>query len=223
MGTGVEMTRTLMVLSLLAGLALAGCSSTGEVTGTAVVGGSLVAALNPQQAAPFPEPTRAQLDADGRPVLRAALRDGTVNALLFRVAANGTVETWATADARTLGLRDGILVQTRGLGGDLMSSRVPPVAAIRGGQGTVSRMHAYLGPNDQTVQIDLTCTLSDRGTERVTISGLGYATRRIAETCAGAGASFENLYWVQPDGTIRQSVQWVGPDVGNVALSDLRR
>jgi hypothetical protein len=216
------MTRALPFLAL-AGALLAACSSNQEVMGTQVAAQALLAALNPQEPEPFPEPTRAQLDADGRPLLRASIPDREANALLFPIAVNGPVETWATVDAKTLSLKDGLLTQTRGLGGDLMSARLPPAGAIRAGRGEVTRMHSYLGPNDQTVLMEFDCTLSDRGAERVTISGLGYATRRIAERCSGPGGSFENLYWVQPGGTIRQSVQWIGPDVGNVALFDLRR
>lgn len=208
---------------LAAGLMLVGCSSSQEVMGARVAAEGLLAALNPAPAAPFPEPTRAQLDADGRPLLRAFLPDRNANALLFQIASNGPVQTWATVDAKTLSLRDGVLTQTRGLGGDLMSSRIPSAAAIRSGRGQVSRMHSYLGPNDRTVRLDFTCSLSDRGAERVEIAGLGFATRRVAESCMGPEGAFENLFWIEPDGTIRQSVQWVGPDVGNVALFDLRR
>jgi hypothetical protein len=217
------MTRRPLILALAAGMMVTACSSSQEVMGLQVAAQGLLAALDPAEPEPFPEPTRAQLDADGRPLLRAFIPDRDANALLFPIAVNGPVETWATVDAKTLSLKDGLLTQTRGLGGDLMSSRLPPVGTVRSGRGTVTRMHSYLGPNDQTVLVEFACTLSDRGAERVTVSGLSYATRRIAERCDGAGDGFENLYWVEPGGTIRQSVQWVGPDVGNVALFDLRR
>jgi hypothetical protein len=179
--------------------------------------------LNPEPPENFPEPTRAQLDADGRPLLRAYLASRDADALLFQVGSNGPVATWATVDARTFSLRDGLLVQTRGLGGDLMSSRLPPAAAIRRGQGSVTRLHSYLGPNDQTVLVEFACSLSDRGAERVTVAQLTYATRRVAEACAGPGLVFENLYWIEADGTIRQSEQWIGPALGPVAFFDLRR
>jgi hypothetical protein len=217
------MRRALPILGLAAAALLSACSSSEEIMGTQVAAQQLLAALNPAPAEPFPEPTRAQLDADGRPLLRAFIPDRDANALLFQIGANGPFQTWATVDAKTLSLNDGLLTQTRGLGGDLMSSRLPPGAAIRSARGQVTRMHTYLGPNDQTLVIEFDCVLSDQGAEQVTISGLGYATRRVAERCAGPGIAFENLYWVQSGGKIRQSLQWVGPDVGNVALFDLRR
>jgi hypothetical protein len=211
------------ILALAVAAALGACSSNNELIGTWVAAGALRSAISPAGAEPFREPTRAQLDADGRPVLRAFLPERDANALLLQVGRNGTVETWATMDAKTISLRDGLLVQTRGLGGDLMSSRLPQTAAIRHGRGQVDRMHSYLGPNDETLIVQYACVLSDRGAERITLSGLSYATRRIAETCTGIGTGFENLYWFEPGGRLRQSVQWVGPDVGNVALFDLRR
>ena len=215
------MMRALAILALAA--ALAGCSSNQELGTGKYAAQTLLSALNPPEKTPFAEPTRPQLDADGRPLLRAFLPARGANALLYPVGQNGPVVTWATVDAKTISLKDGLVTQTRGLGADLMSAQLPPVAAIARGQGQVSRMHSYLGPNDQTVLRHFTCTLANRGAERVTISGLSYDTRRVSESCSGEGIAFENLYWFQSGTKIRQSVQWVGPDVGNVALYDLRR
>lgn len=211
------------VQALAVAAALAGCSSSGEVSGSRIAAGNLMAMLNRQEPTAFPEPTRAQLDADGRPLIRAVIAESNANALLYPIAENGPVVTWTTVDARTLALRDGVLVQTRGLGADLMSSQVPTAAALSRGTGQVRRLHSYLGPNDQTVLMYFDCTLRNEGAERVTVSGLGYDTRRIAETCSDGTVSFQNRYWIQTGSKIRQSVQWAGPEVGNIAMFDLRR
>lgn len=54
------------------------------------------------------------------------------------------------------------------------------------------------------------------------MTGVAYPTRRIAETCTGEdGIGFENLYWLQADGLIRELRQWVSPEVGYVVIEDV--
>lgn len=209
---------------LLVGLLLSACSSGDQLAPYRSVMGALGTILDPSgKKVAFPEPTRAQLDEDGRPILRATILDRDANALLVFVARNGAVETWASVDGGSFSLRDGVVTQTRGLGPDLMSASIPSASALARGAGEVRRVHYYLGPNDQTISLAFTCTLASQGAETVTISGLSYRTTRVSETCTGSGQSFRNLYWFQSGSKIRQSVQWIGPNVGKVALFDLRR
>lgn len=213
-----------LVACLLMGLTLAACSSGDEILPARSAIDAFSPRLKPSDSATgFPEPTRAQLDADGRDILRADLPDRGAKALLLFAASNGPVETWRSADGGTFSFWDGVVIQTRGLGPDLMSSSAPSVETLARGAGQVMRVHDYLGPNDQTVSMEFTCTLEAQGEETVTVVEIDYRTNRVAETCEGEGTTFQNLYWFEGGTKLRRSLQWIGPDVGNLELFDLRR
>lgn len=205
-------------------LGLGACTSGDEmVTGRSAIQAVQGALAGPGPGDTFVTPTRAQLDEDPRAFVLAKVPARDVTGLLQFVAANGAVETWATADGITLSFRDGVLVQTRGFGADLMSAAVPSAASLARGAPDRARVHDYLGPEDRTTRLALQCSVVRVGGETVVIAGLRYALTRVEETCSGTDTAFTNLYWFDGASHLRQSAQWISPEIGNVLLFDLRR
>lgn len=207
--------------AVLAMLAVAGCASDrGDYLQVGLLTESLRQSLG---GAPADiSPSRALVDESDLPLIRAEVESRGASAVIYPVGQNGPVTTWMATDRTTLALRGGQLVGSRGLAPDLMSARVPTLDELRRG-GQVARSHFYLGRDDQTVRRDYTCSGEPGGAETLEIIGVAFATRVITETCAGPTDSFVNRYWVQADGTLRQSVQWAGPDVGFLKLQRLDR
>lgn len=212
------MTRVRALLALAGLAALAACASDDDrfselnqlrqaVTARAAPGGP-------------PQITRAQIDAAGVALMLATVERRDAVASLIPVGQNGAVTTWTTGDGATLALRGGMVVGTRGLAPDLMSADVPGLAALRG-DARVPRTHYDLGPEDRTRRRDYLCRGRDDGPETLDIFGRSYPVSRLTETCAGPGASFTNTYWIGRDGVMRQSRQWLGPDVGFLRLQRL--
>lgn len=197
------------------------------------VAGQLGYALRRGRAEPAPfTVTRAQLAAAGvtQPFLVARLESG-VTAGLFPAAANRGHIVWATEDGITLTDRGGVLVATRGLGGDLLSAESEPlVLALAAGRGDrYRRVLRRLDGEGLIARQAYDCALSLGPAETVTVLGRAHATRRSTERCqplnapdplAGAATAalpFTNDYWVG-DGTIWVSRQYVGPAVGSLLL-----
>ncbi len=134
-----------------------------------------------------------------------------------RDATPGLITVWQSSDAAQIVLRDGVLVTTRGVGRDLLSSDVTStiaaVTARRSGAGERS-MVLQQGDNTYTT-LRLQCDIANLGQAPLAIGSNTLATTRLRETCRGPTGTFANDYWVQSgNNKIRKSRQWVGPTVG---------
>jgi hypothetical protein len=175
-----------------------------------------------------PPLTRAALDTVGRPALEATLERSGIFAYLFIDAVRddagpGRVTIWRTEDNVTLALRSGVLIATRGLGGDLLSSDVAIARGRPGPAGSGARTAHVRTGNVKAVSVTLACDLADLGPDPVEIVEIIYPTRHLQERCTGAdGGQVVNDYWVDSRaGIIWQSRQWAGPGIGYVALRRL--
>ncbi len=161
---------------------------------------------------------RANLEADGQPILlasNATLKYGTLHAPFGR---NGDVQTWASTGYQQISLRDGVMVATRGFGPDLMSAAAPSIATIARGNGTTRRQYFYLDGADQRQVVEYTCNLAVAGSESITVMTKVHATRKVTESCSGPAGSFTNSYWFENGLNLRQSSQFLAPGLDNMFM-----
>lgn len=189
----------------------------------------LLAGLAACAPAPVADPrdqlTRAAIDARPQPLLLAELPSlGTVGLMTPDGSRDG-VTTWHQGNAAAVTLRDGVLIATRGLGFDLMSADASAtISALQGAKsGPYPRLASYLDGENRTVMRGLSCTMAPPRPEAIVSFGLTFQTRRFDETCHLAGNRIENSYWLEADGTMRRSRQWVGPQVGMLVIEKLTR
>lgn len=169
--------------------------------------------------------SRAQLDTFGEPLLLAGVADLGTAATLIPAERQGGVETWETGDGVQLSFRDGVIVATRGLGFDLMSADADAAIAAIGGSGSpeYDRFASYLDGNEQVVLTALRCRITGRAADPVTIVGDTHDTIRVEEQCFTPDSDYRNLYWIDRDGTIWRSRQWIGPGAGTLTTDLLIR
>ena len=204
-------------------LALAGCGSDVDETLTArtfqAFGQKVTGVGRGKGPAPL-NLTRARL-AGLPPADLATVVETGAEAVIFQVGQNGDTQTWSSVDDKTLAIRQGQIVATRGLRGDLVAAEVPPLARIASGGGSHTRVLVTIGEEEKTVRSRYECTLSVSGSETISFVERSYATRRVLETCSASDGDFTNDYWFQ-GGTLRQTRQWMGADLGYILLSRLR-
>jgi len=165
-------------------------------------------------------PTAALAKGPGN-VLMVKLLGRNAVAAMTRAGSNNGVETWRTAKGVTLSFRDGILVASRGLGGDLMGANVDGVlAAILRGTGTAQRRHAFLDSEDQIQTRDLTCTFTTDAPEVIAIATGTVEATKVTEVCESPVLVFTNQYWLS-DTEIVQSRQAVSVSVGYIRVNIL--
>ena len=136
----------------------------------------------------------------------------------------GTVEVWQSSDQIQVTLREGVLVGTKGLGGDMRSAQAQTVIAARDGQGGGGERLITLARLDGTAQaVPFACDVTHPGPETIQIVDRRLSARHFRENCAYGDTTFSNDYWVEAaTGKIRRSRHWAGPQFGYMAIDLLK-
>ena len=161
---------------------------------------------------------RKLLEEAGKPVILMTDAGTGLAGFMGVLGENGPVQTWATPEYLTLGLRDGVLISTRGFGADLMSAEAPDLAVLAAANGQYQRRFYYLDGADQTQVHAYDCHLVAAGAAQITLLGKTYETRRVTEKCSGKQGSFENEFWFDASGALRKSIQMRLQGVENLQL-----
>jgi len=203
MGPGMALMRAVLpVVAVLAAGFLAACGNLP----------SLPAAMGRVQQANLDTVPRDKLRAFGSPIMRATIPGLGIDVLVSPRESKGDIVTWEAADGYTFTFRGGVLIETRGLGPDLMSASVPAAGQIASGAVT-RRSYFYTWENDANQRRDYSCTSATQGAETLTVYGRSHSTRHIVESCQRDGGRLTNDYWFE-GGSIRKSKQWISPLAG---------
>ncbi|WP_147127730.1 YjbF family lipoprotein [Shimia ponticola] len=141
---------------------------------------------------------------------------------------NGDVVTWVEGTARTMSFTQaGVLRATRGFGRDVMTTDTRAldrvIAGGAAGQSQALRVHRLLNGENKIQAVGLVCRISNRGPATVRLLTGTFATRLIEEAClTGAGTEIINRFWLDQNNQIRQSEQWVSPELGRIRVQRLR-
>ncbi|ATG45991.1 Group 4 capsule polysaccharide formation lipoprotein gfcB (plasmid) [Phaeobacter piscinae] len=178
-----------------------------------------------------PPLTRAGLDEIKDPYIEVTIEKNDVFAYLSRQQLRrddspGTVAVWRTEDNISLTLRGGVLVATRNLGNDILSSSALVEGNTGGPVRSGARRYHIRGLDNGAWQLDMLCSRRDLGVDPIVIVELRYPTRHIEERChpsqPGRGGEIVNDYWVDSrSGRVWQSRQWAGPNVGYLRIRQL--
>ncbi len=177
---------------------------------------------------PFIEATIERQNQKANLLLRQRLRDDQP----------GEIEVWRTGDNVSLTMRNGVLISTRGLGGNLLSAQVQvagdqPGPASGGAHVMMIRAH-----DNHELRMALACEIQDLGPETIVIVQKPQVTRHLRQTCIrekndtqentwgdrepGRNGTVINDYWIDSkQGLIWQSRQWAGPEIGYLLLRRL--
>lgn len=124
-------------------------------------------------------------------------------------------ETFISQSGFSASYRDGVLVATRGLvGEDVMAASAPGLLdALAAGGGTINRAIETLDSRNQINTATFTCTIAPAGRESINLGIRSVEADRFDENCRGASLIFDNIYWLDTDGSIIASRQYVSPTV----------
>ena len=219
-----------LVLALGLGLGVAGCSG-GTDTPTLELqvieaGRQMIAARTAPKVERVPL-TREYLDTLEDPYIEVTLERYDIFAYLKQQAVRrddtpGQVVVWRTEDNITLAMRNGVLIATRGLGGDIVSSTVQVSGDRPGPASGGEKVHFVRALDNKELRVPLVCDLVDMGAETIEIIETRYATRRLQERCEGGGGTVVNDYWIDSrSGRVWQSRQWAGPGIGYLRIRQL--
>lgn len=202
-------------------LVLAGCGNQTEISPVlgAMAGAAKALTKGKAAAAPAAEVTRADLAKLGVPVIKGEMKSGNATFYLVPIAVKGNVQTWSTSDDLTVTFRDGVMVETRGFGPDIMQSTGPSLAQLRAGSGSHKRSYTYLDGGDQLVRYSYECSVHFAGAASITVVAQQHTTTRVVENCTGKQGDFTNEYWFENDGKLRKSKELLVPQWGHLELA----
>lgn len=171
-------------------------------------------------------PAFATLMRQGAPAIAVALteRKGASVRFVRQGAAADGIETWITGNNLSLAMQDGMILGSRGLGGDLIAADAGETAALlaSGREGVVTRYHAEFGGDNNAKTRAFKCRVSNQGPFKSTTPSGPVDTILMQENCNGIGVSFVNFFWMSPNGgTVVQSRQWLTPTLGYVTTSSI--
>lgn len=162
-----------------------------------------------------PAELRAELQAAGKPVLLASSQSLGQTSFLAVADTKGDVITWKTQDGVTFSQRNGVMIQTRGLGADLMSAQVPSIGQLMQAGRSYQRIYYFLGDDDQGTRRTYDCSTAIVGKETIDVLGRKHGTTHVTETCERPLGKLTNEYWIEGK-SIRQSRQWISGRIGSV-------
>lgn len=165
--------------------------------------------------------SRAGVERLDEPLILADVPALETAATLLPAGRNGDVVTWQAAGGAQISLDRGVVVATRGLGFDLMSADASATIARLHGPATggpYERFASYMDGENDTVFAAMVCEMQPLGLQVLPVLASRHEVLFIEETCALPDATMTNYYWLQTDGTIRKSRQWVGPEVGYLEI-----
>lgn len=137
----------------------------------------------------------------------------------------GTVVVWRASDGAQVMLRDGVLISTRGVGGDVVESNVSEVRSLiaSGRFGPSNRSVSFLSGDNQLLTLNLSCSVTNRGLEGVVLVEKPVSLQRIREECPTEYGPIVYDYWIEPGAqVIRKSRQWAGPVIGYYVITLLK-
>lgn len=215
-------------ISLIAVLVLAACSSAGssDFQRIGALAKAKVASAGPS--APPPQPTRAELDLIPSATI-ALSRGGGPRSYLVPLSDNGGYLTYLDAAGSGFVMFGGAVTGTQAWGKDLegvLHDPRDPVAhpvPLAAWPTRIDRQYQFSMRDSGTYAITLACVYDRVAAERIEIVEIEFDLVRITETCTNARRQVVNTYWIEArTGFIWKSVQWLGPDLGQVTVEIIR-
>ncbi|MBK6465900.1 MAG: YjbF family lipoprotein [Rhodobacter sp.] len=205
------MSGRLRLVSLVALLTLGACGS--DLSGKAL---QRIAGAPPG----VDPPEMQRLTAADAPILIVRLLDRGQASSLRKAGQRDGVISWRALDNVRLYTRDGMIVATRGLSFDLMTSDTGDAASLiaSGRDGQVVRVLRLMDGEDRLEIRSYFCDIIPVGPEQIrTGERERTMTLRVDETCSNPRGDISNRYWVL-GGRILQAEQTFSPEIGRVQI-----
>ena len=169
--------------------------------------------------------SREQIDAAKTAVLFVELASGQ-NGTLIPYPGQGIGQTWLGADGATITLQRGVLKASRGMGDDLIGSNssMPPWSKISQETQIYTRELSHITGNNKILKRVFKCKIKKTSKEEsIEIWNINFKVAAFDENCRNIGLKIENTYYVDTQGIVRRSSQYLSDTVGYISIERLDR
>lgn len=163
----------------------------------------------------------SQLSMNGASQIYVGVEGRGGGGVMLLSATRNNIQTWISSEDLSISTQNGILVASRGLGGDILGSdvRESREMILRQGTGLAQRFHTFIDGENRAVTRSYICEIEPDGTQTITLNARQVRTKLVSEKCGNPDQQFSNTYWLDATtGHIVQSRQWAGAYIGMLAL-----
>jgi hypothetical protein len=209
MGKFLEMMIKTPIIVLALAMSLTGCGSekSNEVSDSLL--GLVAKSINEARRGP-----KAAPDLGPGPAIQAKFANLGLDLRMVALDRDGDVTIWHDGQGHQIATRNGLLIWTRGFGGDLMSAKVPAPGAIRLGN-QYQRLNVYVDGTSNRFDRPYDCTVEAPPEPDLSTPG-----QHLREVCEGPVGKIKNDFWMK-GGQILRSRQWVSATFGHVDILPL--
>ena len=138
-------------------------------------------------------------------------------ALMLPISKRYGYTNYITGLGQTINTQGSLISKTNGMNINLLSVETVPNPFIIQRKkdewpNFLKRTYSFLSPLNSTIHITLECKISIGGLEDILIIDLNLKLFKIKENCSGEQYEFQNLYWLDDEGFIWKSKQWISPE-----------
>lgn len=154
-------------------------------------------------------------------IVSVEARENAFSVFLQKTVNAKNEETWISGDRLSLGMIDGMVIATRGFGGDALAiDASQTIAALNYKQtGIVERFVTFLDGNDIAQTIAFRCEIEQRGEWPIDLGSYTSQTVLMRERCVNGNTRFTNRFWIDLNSNdIVQSRQWISEHIGMLSL-----
>ena len=169
--------------------------------------------------------SREQIDSFGIPILFVELDSGK-NGTLTQYPGEGFGQTWLGADGATITLDHGVLMASRGMGDDLMSSisQMPNWMEIKNKNNSYAKNLDYLSGNNKIITLYMKCKVSSNyKSEIIKIWDVSFIVKKYEEKCTHKDGLVTNEYYLDDRMVVRKSRQFHSPTLGYIITERIDR
>ena len=160
---------------------------------------------------------RKDIEDINYPLLEIKTNGVLQRSLMLRISFRDGYANYLSGTGQTLTLEGAAITKTNGLDNELISLKISKnsplvnLTKIENWPSKIKKSYGFLTPSYKIKNINFNCVLENHETKKIIIIDFEYKLTKVIETCSNPNLNFKNYYWVDNDGFVWKSDQWISP------------
>ena len=163
--------------------------------------------------------SRQELENIHYPLIEIQTNGILKQALMLPLSQRNNYFNYSSGSGQLITMNGFVVSKTNGINIELLSAEVPKESPLlnkiepRFWPLKGNRKYSFLTHLNQIINYSFICEFKFLEKEKITIVEIDYNLLKITENCRGDLDSFENVYWVDDDGFVWKTKQWLRNEV----------
>ena len=158
---------------------------------------------------------RDELNQVGYPLIELRSNGIIKQLLMIPISLRGSFTNFISGSGQGMTMMGSFIIRTFGMDLDLISvnidkkSQFATKIPIKKWKMKTERSYSFLQPSNKSIKHNFLCSLKIQDEIEIKVVEKKHKTFLVIETCRNNNNQFQNRYWVEKDGIIIKSKQWV--------------